>query len=409
MKSIELFTGGGGLALGLERAGFRHAALVEYNHESCETLRANSGGPCVPKRWPVYETDVREFHYARWAGRVELLAGGPPCQPFSIAGKHKGDTDHRNMFPEVVRAARALRPEAILVENVYGLTREVFKLYLEYILLQLRYPTIVLRADEDWVDHKNRLERLVADRAHVDLEYRVSGPRVMDLVNYGVPQTRKRLLIVALRSDLVCDWSWPEPTHSKDALLYDQWVTGHYWQRNSMLQPEMPAAARSAVARLRREQRPVTLPWLTVRDALTGLPEPIDGQEHSEFANHIGIPGARSYYGHSGSTYDWPGKTLKAGGHGVPGGENMLLRDDGTVRYFTVRESARLQTFPDEYVFASSRTESMRQIGNAVPVLVGELIGRRLHAALRSVRHARTRRIPSVHFTPTLLEAAVGA
>ena len=98
--------------------------------------------------------------------------------------------------------------------------------------------------------------------------------------------------------------------------------------------------------------------------------------------NHVGIPGARSYKGHEGSRYDEPAKTLKAGGHGVPGGENMLLRDDGTVRYFTVRESARLQTFPDTYVFSGSRSEAMRQIGNAVPVVVAELLARKLHALL---------------------------
>jgi DNA (cytosine-5)-methyltransferase 1 len=119
--------------------------------------------------------------------------------------------------------------------------------------------------------------------------------------------------------------------------------------------------------------------WRTVRDALRGLPEPVDRQGHPDFFDHVGNPGARSYPGHTGSPYDQPAKTLKAGDHGVPGGENMLRRDDGSVRYFTVREAARLQTFPDSYAFAGAWTEGFRQLGNAVPVRLAECV----------VRHAR--------------------
>ena len=111
-----------------------------------------------------------------------------------------------------------------------------------------------------------------------------------------------------------------------------------------------------------------------MRDALVGLPDP-QAPEASRIANHRFQPGARKYPGHTGSDLDTPSKTLKAGDHGVPGGENMLAFPDGEVRYFTVRESARLQTFPDWYIFQSSWTESMRQIGNAVPVRLATVIG----------------------------------
>ncbi len=408
MRSVELFAGGGGLALGIEQAGFRHIGLVERDHEACETLRANN---CVggKRGWPVYEADVRNIAFDQWAGKTHLLAGGPPCQPFSIAGKHLGNEDGRNMFPEVIRAVRALRPQAILLENVRGLTREAFRPYLDYILLQLRFPTVTAREGEDWMTHRNRLAFSASHGIKLDLEYTVAPPSIMNLVDYGVPQNRHRLVIVALRADLNLDWTWPTPTHSRDALLYDQWVTGDYWKRHGLLQPPLPASLHAAVERLAAASAPNAYPWRTVRDALSGLPEPVDCYEHTTIPNHAGIPGARSYYGHSGSVYDWPAKTLKAGDHGVPGGENMLLREDGSVRYFTVRESARLQTFPDNYVFRASRTEAMRQIGNAVPVAVAELLARHVYRILAQVGSQQVRRrSASVYLQPALLEAIGG-
>ena len=130
-----------------------------------------------------------------------------------------------------------------------------------------------------------------------------------------------------------------------------------------------------------RLERPTTLPWRTVRDAISDLPDPTMpfGQK---VLNHRYQQGARSYPGHTGSALDEPAKTLKAGVHGVPGGENMLRRPDGSVRYFTVRESARLQTFPDDYELHGSWTEAMRQLGNAVPVALAEVIARDVKAQL---------------------------
>jgi len=383
------------MALGIQRAGFRHVALVERNHTACETLRTNGVSHGVTRSLPVCELDAAEVHYDRWAGQVHLLAGGPPCQSFSIAGKHAGETDSRNGFPHLFRAAQALRPQAILIENVQGLARSAFQPYLDYIALQLRYPSVTARPNEVWPSHKQRLERLTRERAHLDLEYRVYGPRILNLVDYGVPQQRRRLFIVALRSDLQVEWEWPTPTHSQDALLYEQWGTGVYWERHQLTPPKPPLALTNRVGRLRACPAPTEAPWRTVRDALIGLPTPVDGQVCPSIANHIGISGARAYYGHSGSAYDAPAKTLKAGDHGVPGGENMLLSDDGAVRYFTVRESARLQTFPDDYIFCGSRTEAMRQIGNALPVRVAELLAGRLLALLTATQSKRIKSQPS--------------
>ena len=115
-------------------------------------------------------------------------------------------------------------------------------------------------------------------------------------------------------------------------------------------------------------------PWRTVRDALADLPDPQDNPVSTQFFNHRFQPGARVYKGHTGSPLDLPAKTLKAGDHGVPGGENMMVKDSGKVRYFTVRETARLQAFPDDYVFHGSWTETMRQLGNAVPVTMARRV-----------------------------------
>ena len=119
MKSIELFSGAGGLALGLEQAGFDTVALLERNADACAALRFNRPG------WNILQKDVREVSFTEF-GEVDLVAGGPPCQPFSMGGKAKGHTDHRDMFPQAVRAVRELRPSAFIFENVRGLLRSAF-------------------------------------------------------------------------------------------------------------------------------------------------------------------------------------------------------------------------------------------------------------------------------------------
>ena len=385
MRSVELFAGAGGLALGVANAGFKHEAVVELNANACATLRENQARRIRPvSDWNLYQGDVRAFDFTTIPDGLDLLAAGPPCQPFSLGGKHRAHEDERDMFPEVARVVALLRPKAILVENVRGLTRQSFSRYFSYILLRLSYPEIVQRQQEDWLDHLARLERIHTKGGHQGLSYHVVF-RVLNAADYGIPQRRERVFIVGFRSDLGIEFAFPKPTHSLDGLLWSQWITKEYWEEHevsSRKRPKLSEAVETRVWNLRTVlEPPHESRWRTVRDAIGDLPNPTCSGAASVL-NHVLNPGARAYPGHTGSPLDEPAKALKAGVHGVPGGENMLALPDGQVRYFTVRESARVQTFPDEYVFCGAWTEAMRQLGNAVPVKLAGVVASSVRAQL---------------------------
>jgi DNA (cytosine-5)-methyltransferase 1 len=385
--SLELFAGAGGLALGIAKAEFTHVAVVEQDKEACGSLRYNRSRVAAMREWPIEEVDARRFDYRSYALGITALSAGAPCQPFSQGGKRKGEEDERNMFPEVFRAVREIQPALVIVENVKGLLRKAAAPYFEYIVEQLRRAGSMPLPEEKWSEHKERLllpEPAVRPRRR-DLRYEVAY-QLLNAADYGLPQHRERVFIVGFRSDLGIQWEKLTPTHSREALLYAQWVDRSYWVEHDIPCPEMPPHLTKQVERLRRRGAPTEQRWRTVRDALRGLPEPVDSQEHPDFPNHAGIPGARTYPGHTGSPLDYPAKTLKAGGHGVPGGENMLRRADGSVRYFTIREMARLQGFPDDYHVQGAWTRGMRQLGNAVPVDLAHAVAQRARELLERMR-----------------------
>ena len=392
LRCIELFAGAGGLALAASHAGFEHDALLEYNHNACETIRANQRRGYEPARhWPLIEGDVHHQDFTAWHGRADLVSGGPPCQPFSIGGKHRAMGDRRNLFPEAARVVREVQPRVFVFENVKGLTRQSFAKYFGYIVLQLSYPGVVRREREDWLEHLVRLERLRTEGTDPGYHYRVVW-RLLNAADYGVPQRRERVFFVGFRSDIQIPWSFPSPTHSREALQLAQWVTGDYWERHGIAPEARPASPPRFAPRqsegLLFKPCLSRFPWRTVRDAISDLGDPARSASGTRFANHLLQTGARSYPGHTGSPLDEPAKTLKAGDHGVPGGENMLRLPDGSLRYFSVRESCRLQAFPDDYIFEGSWTENMRQLGNAVPVTLGEVVLRSVRSALE--RHDAT-------------------
>ncbi|MEV4413999.1 DNA cytosine methyltransferase [Catellatospora sp. NPDC049609] len=386
--SIELFTGGGGLAWAMHEEGFRHLLAVEFDKRACATLRENTAVAYDPAadqpmslddKWPLIEGDVHQVSFANFAGKVDVVAGGVPCQPWSLGGAHKGYDDPRNLWPELFRCVRETRPKAIIAENVKGLLRASFKPYYDYILNELRVPFEQRVEGEDWADHNKRLEKALKV-APSDLTERYDVKyKLVNAADYGVPQQRWRVFVVAFRKDLgLSEWEFPDETHSELALWHSQ-KNGDYWKRHR--REPRPDLVPDVIPPL--DPKKPREPWKTLRDAICDMPEPIgDKVEHPDWKHHYGWPGAREYVGHTPNDLDRPAKTVKAGVHGVPGGETVLRKDDGSIRYMTVREVARVMTFPDDWELMGPRGEQMRQLGNAVPVGLGRVMAKAVKDAL---------------------------
>jgi DNA (cytosine-5)-methyltransferase 1 len=377
MLSAELFAGCGGLALGMSRAGFRHQHMAEFDQDAVATVLHNKAKGLEHVRdWPMGLQDVREIDWRKLKA-LDLVCGGPPCQPFAIGGKKEGQHDHRDMWPEAIRAVREARPRLVLFENVRNLAGPRFRPYLDWIVAHLERPEALRGEEESFRAHRSRMADSRSPKS-----YQVVW-QLVNAADFGAAQIRHRVLIFGIRSDLSVFPKPMSPSHSRDRLLWDQYVTGDYWLRHGLKRRPAPSIQQdqARVQYLRKAKTPpLGSPWVTIRDALQGLGEP--NGEH----NHILQKGARTYPGHTGSPLDLPAKALKAGDHGVPGGENMMVRDDGSVRYFTTREAARLVGLPDDYEFPRSWTESMRQLGNAVPAPLGAAAGRWLTVQVEAGR-----------------------
>jgi DNA (cytosine-5)-methyltransferase 1 len=387
VNSLELFSGVGGLAKGLELSGFKHIRFVEFNKYAYASLCQNFEAE------KVFFGDIKDFDLER-LNNIDVVAGGPPCQPFSLGGKHKADRDSRDMFPYAIRAIEKLKPKAFIFENVKGLLRQTFSNYFKYIILRLTYPSFTAEANSDWQQNLGELQK-ISHLSYAGTKYNVQF-KLINAANYGVPQARERVVIIGIRSDLNCFWQFPKETHSEDRLFWDMYVTEQYWEKHKIPKSERPLIDKSVkdkIGRLTKKYgmiEPSCSPWQTVRDALGNLPDPMSNHG---MPDHVFRDGARIYPGHTGSILDLPAKTIKAGDHGVPGGENMIRFPDGKVRYLTVFEAKRLQTFPDDFVIKGGWGESMRQIGNAVPVLLAETMGNSLMKTLNE-------QTPKLHLIP---------
>lgn len=175
LSSIEICAGAGGQALGLSMAGFEHVALIEYEEDYCDTLKRNK------PEWNVICSDVKEFNGWPYRFKIDLLAGGVPCPPFSVAGKQLGASDERDLFPEMLRLVEEIAPRAVMIENVRGFLNPVFEDYRESIFCQLE-----------------------------KLGYN-SQIKLLNASDYGVPQLRPRVVIVGIRKDIDKPFNYPEP------------------------------------------------------------------------------------------------------------------------------------------------------------------------------------------------------
>lgn len=203
--SLEICAGGGGQALGLEQAGFHPLCLVESDPAACDTLRINR------PNWRIAECDLRSFDGSPYVG-VDLLAGGVPCPPFSVAGKQLGHEDERDLFPEVLRLCAEARPKSIMIENVRGLLEPRFAGY--------------------------------RDRVKVEMErmgYKGSW-RLLNASDFGVSQLRPRVLFIAFRQDICGFFSWPEPNKKKpecvgdalaDLMSANGWTGAESWRQTA--------------------------------------------------------------------------------------------------------------------------------------------------------------------------------
>ena len=180
LSSLEICAGAGGQALGLEWAGFEHAAVVEIDNWACETLRSNRGCAERAQYWPVHETDVHDFDGRPWRGKIDLFAGGVPCPPFSIAGKQLGSEDERDLFPQALRLVDEINPRAVMLENVKGLGQKRFDSYRAQIIEALN-----------------------------DMGYTVFW-KLIQAADHGVPQLRPRFILVALKREYAEFFAWPE-------------------------------------------------------------------------------------------------------------------------------------------------------------------------------------------------------
>lgn len=332
--SIELFAGGGGLALGMSLAGFKHVLLNEFDHNACETLRANR------PEWNIVEGDVCNVDFSKWKGKVDFISGGFPCQAFSYAGKGGGFNDTRGtLFFQLARAVREIQPKVFMGENVRGLEA-----------------------------HDNGRTLEIIKNTISELGYTLVEPRVLRALRYKVPQKRERLILIAIRNDYAdkVKFEWPSPYH-RIMTLRDAFFAGDLYPDDVPQAPyqKYPEKKQRVLAMV-----PEGGDW---RDL------PVDIQKE--------YMGASFYLGGGKTgmarrlTLDEPSLTLTC----APAQKQTERCHPTETRPLTVREYARIQTFPDSWVFAGNLTSQYKQIGNAVPVNLAWAVGRSIINLLNQI------------------------
>ncbi|MEN7535919.1 DNA cytosine methyltransferase [Aurantiacibacter flavus] len=311
MQSIEFCAGAGGQALGLERAGFDHAALVEIDEDCCKTLRLNR------PQWDVRCVDMNDFDGRPFAG-VELFAGGLPCPPFSVAGKQLGQKDERNLFPAALRLIDEINPKAVMIENVKGFLSPVFEEY----RLKLKSDFKKLGYKIDW--------------------------RLLNASDFGVPQLRPRVVIVAMKKEFVDGFEWPE------------------------VQPQNPPTVGEALREMMGAGGWLGADLWAVR--ANDIAPTIVGGSKKHGGPDLGPTRARNAWAALGVE----GRSLA---------NEVPAPDFNGMPRLTVPMVAKLQGFPPEWQFSGRKTAAYRQVGNAFPPPVACSVARNVKAALSTARY----------------------
>ncbi len=334
-SSIELFSGAGGLALGLEQAGFNAVLLNEVDKHACNTLRHNR------PHWNILESDITQINFKPYVG-VDFISGGFPCQSFSFAGKQLGFEDARGtLFFEFARAVQEIQPKVFMAENVRGL-----------------------------LDHDNGKTIKIIKETIKNLGYTLIEPKVLKAIFYKVPQKRERLILIAIRNDLahLNNFKWPSP-YKRVMVLKDALKAGELYADDvTKLSTEGQKYPKRKAEIL--SQVPQGGYWRDLPDELQ--------REYMQGSYFLG--GGKTGMARRLS-WNEPSLTLTCS----PSQKQTERCHPEEHRPLTVREYARVQTFPDEWVFLGPVTAQYKQIGNAVPVNLAYAIGWRLIALLNHI------------------------
>ncbi len=317
-RSVDLFAGAGGLSLGLKLAGWKTVVASDFDASACATYRRN-----FPEA-QVLEGDVRSVDWSVFRGQIELVAGGPPCQPFSVAGNQRASSDARDMIPEFIRAVKEIQPPLFLMENVGGLI-----------------------ASRNIAYFNTKLEEL--SRLGYNVNY-----SVMNAAHFGVAQERLRVIVIGSRN---CNPIFPTPTHGSQTQPF---VSAREAIYNSPIDEPNTAIVTYAKTPVIRPS-----PWAGM--LVNGGGRPIDLDAPSQT-----IPASAG--GNRTHIVDQEGILLDYHAHLINGGSPREGIVKG-VRRLTVRESASLQSFPHEFHFEGKKSAQYRQVGNAVPPLLAKAVG----------------------------------
>ncbi|MDZ4680603.1 MAG: DNA (cytosine-5-)-methyltransferase [Saprospiraceae bacterium] len=319
---LELFAGAGGLAVGMEKAGLKCVALNEIDKWACQTLRKNR------PHWPVLEGDIKSFDFSEYHNKVDVVTGGFPCQAFSYAEKKLGLDDARGtLFYEFARVVKEVNPPICIGENVRGL-----------------------------LSHQNgkTLQGMISILDEIG--YNVAPVQVLKAINYRVPQKRERLVLVGIRKDIAIQYEYPKPYRKiytlKDAL-----------KKSELFETNVPNSLGAKYPQSKKAVLDLVPPKGYWRDLPLKIQKEFMGGSFHLSGGKTGI--ARRI------GWDEPCLTLTCS----PAQKQTERCHPDETRPFTIREYARIQTFPDNWEFSGSLAQQYKQIGNAVPVNLGREVG----------------------------------